>query len=247
MDIIKFENIIKNYGKIKALDNLTFSIGEGSCTALIGNNGCGKTTTMYVIGNIISYDSGQYLFKNILIMPKNVSYKNKLGMILSESYYVEEFDIISYWKFVAKFQKIPKEEIDKRVADLLELLELESEKGRKIKKLSSGNQMKVTFGSAIIHNPELLILDEPFINLDIKTIKKLTDLLITLKPRKTIFITSHNLDLVANLCDNFLIMDSGKIIKEFRKTDFTTVEVLKSEVTKILSGEKEKQEIFWLK
>jgi ABC-2 type transport system ATP-binding protein len=246
-EIIKFSSVVKKYKKFKALDGLSFTINEGSCTALIGNNGCGKTTTIYTIGNIISYDDGQYFYKEKLVTPKYVSYKNQLGMILSEPYYIEDFSIETYWKFVAKFQKVPKNEINGRIENLLELLELQNERNKKIKELSSGNQMKVTFGSAIIHNPQVLILDEPFINLDIKTVEKLLTLLKSLKGDKTIFITSHNLDMVAELCDNFLIMDRGKIIEQFNNNDFKTIEALKESVKTLLRDDDKNAHLSWLK
>ncbi len=246
-DIIKFENVKKFYKKTAALDGLSFSVNAGSCTALIGNNGCGKTTTIYTIGNIISYDSGQYFYKGQLVTPKYVSYKNQLGMILSEPYYVEDFDLITYWKFVAKFQKVRKDEISERIENLLELLELQNERNKKIKELSSGNQMKVTFGSAIIHNPEVLVLDEPFINLDIHTTSKLTNLLMSLKGEKTIFITSHNLDMVADLCDNFLIMDAGKIITKIKKSDYRDIADLKTGIKGLIVRNQKSINIDWLK
>ncbi len=247
MNVIQFTNVLKKYGKTKALNGSTFSIKEGSSTALIGNNGCGKTTTIHVIGNIINYDDGQYFFKGKMVTPKYVSYKNQLGMILSEPYYVEEFDVITYWKFVAKFQKVPKSEIDKRIADLLKLLELEKDKDKSIKELSSGNQMKVTFGSAIIHNPDTLILDEPFINLDIHTKNKLTELLLSLKGKKTILITSHNLDLVTELCNRFLIMDAGKIIAEVDKMEYKNINDLKTAIKNIVVNNIESVNLSWLK
>ncbi|MFW9928281.1 MAG: ATP-binding cassette domain-containing protein [Candidatus Thorarchaeota archaeon] len=246
-NIIKFENVVKKYGKLKALDELTFSISEGSCTALVGNNGCGKTTTIYVIGNITNYNDGKYYYKNKIVTPKYVTYKNDLGMILSEHYYIEDFSTVEYLKFVSKYQNVPKQEIGQRIDELLGLLELENEKNKIIKDLSSGNQMKVTIASSLIHNPGVLVLDEPFINLDINTTQKLMELLKSLKKKKTIFITSHNLDLVAELCDDFLIMEKGKIITKIEKAGINNLDVLKDRVKRLLVKDKTAKEISWLK
>ena len=207
---------------------LRFSINEGSCTALIGNNGSGKTTTINVIGNITNYTNGEYFYKNKVVTPRYVSFKNELGMILSQPYY------------------IPKTEIDLRISELMDILDLQDDKSVKIKDLSSGNQMKVTIGSSLIHNPEVLLLDEPFINLDIQTIKIFMDLLKSFKYRKTIFITSHNLDLVAELCDNFFIIDKGKIVKELEKKGNINIENLKQQVKDILVHHRHNLKASWL-
>ena len=244
--IIEFKNLIKRYKKTLALDELTFSINEGSCTALIGNNGSGKTTTINVIGNITNYTNGEYFYKNKVVTPRYVSFKNELGMILSQPYYIEDFNTIEYWKFVAKYQKVPKTEIDLRISELMDILDLQDDKSVKIKDLSSGNQMKVTIGSSLIHNPEVLLLDEPFINLDIQTIKIFMDLLKSFKYRKTIFITSHNLDLVAELCDNFFIIDKGKIVKELEKKGNINIENLKQQVKDILVHHRHNLKASWL-
>ncbi|MBA7591050.1 Nickel import ATP-binding protein NikO [subsurface metagenome] len=153
---------------------------------------------------------------------------------------------MEYLKFVCKFQYVPKNEINQRINDIIELFELENDKNKPIKILSSGNQMKVTLGAAIIHNPELLVLDEPFINIDIATTEKIMSILKGFKGKKTIFITSHNLDLVIELCDNFLIMDKGKIIQNINKTDFKNTTTLKEKVKKLLVKEYKEINLSWL-
>jgi ABC-2 type transport system ATP-binding protein len=220
-------------------------VNEGVSTALVGNNGCGKTTTILIMGNIISYDSGNYFFKNNLVTPRNISFKRQIGMILSNPYYIEDFNVMTYWRFVAKFQGVDKNEIGKRINDLLLLLEID-EPNLRIGQLSKGNQAKVTIGSALIHNPQILLLDEPFINLDINTQETFRKILFQLKGKKTLFITSHNLDLVADLCDNFLIMDNGKIISEVQKSEYPNTESLKEYIKQKLSGDERKIDLQWL-
>ena len=166
--------------------------------------------------------------------------------MLSKPYYIEEFNVVEYWKFVCKFQKVAKSEIDKRILDLIQLLDLKENKTKPIKNLSSGNQMKVTLGSSLIHNPDMLVLDEPFINIDIATTEKIMSILKGFKGKKTIFITSHNLDLVIELCDNFLIMDKGKIIQNINKTDFKNTTTLKEKVKKLLVKEYKEINLSWL-
>lgn len=244
--ILTFNNVEKNYCKTPALKNLSFNIKDKDFVALVGNNACGKTTTINIICNLIKYDNGEVQAFGKKVTPNYVSYKNKLGIVLSKPYYVEVFTTVEYLKFVGKFQYVPKNEINQRINDLVELFELETERNKAIRNLSSGNQMKVTLGAALIHNPELLVLDEPFINIDIATTEKIMNILKGFKGKKTIFITSHNLDLVIELCDNFLIMDKGKIIQNINKTDFKNTTTLKEKVKKLLVKEYKEINLSWL-
>ena len=201
---------------------------------------------MDIICNLIRYDKGEVKAFGTKITSNYISYKNKLGIVLSKPYYVEVFTPVEYLKFACKFQYVPKNEINQRITDLIELFELETDKNKPIKYLSSGNQMKVTLCAALIHNPELLLLDEPFINIDIATTEKIMNVLESFKGKKTILITSHNLDLVIELCDNFLIMDKGKIIQSICKTDYNNTTTLKNEVKKLLVKENKEINLSWL-
>ena len=245
--MIRFDGVSKKYSKNIALDKLTFDTGNYNNTALVGNNGCGKTTTINVICNLIKYDYGKaYIFEK-LITPSYNSYKNRIGVVLSTQYFINEFSLLEYWKFVCRFQKVPSKEINNRIEDLILLFELHNERNKKIKKLSDGNQMKVSIGAALIHNPELIILDEPFVNLDIKTTERLIAILKGFKKKKKIFITSHHLDLVAELCDGFLIMDEGKIIHKIDKSRVKNQQMIKEHIYHQLTKFKKNINLAWLK
>jgi ABC-2 type transport system ATP-binding protein len=213
---------------------------------LVGNNGCGKSTIIHIISNLTNYQSGEYFFENKKVTSQFVSFKEDLGIVLSEPYYIEEFDVQEYWRFVCKFQKVPKAEIAGRIADMLALLDLEAHCRKPIKALSSGNQMKVSIGAALIHNPKVLILDEPFVNLDIATTERLIALLKSLQGKKTLFVTSHSLELIAELCEQFLIMDEGRIIKKLAKSAYPTLDALKQEVKSLITHKEEKSKPDWL-
>jgi ABC-2 type transport system ATP-binding protein len=105
--LLSFKNILKSYQGKQVLKNLDFSINQNSFVGLIGNNGCGKTTTIHILCNLITYESGEYHFEEKKVTPQYVSFKNKLGIVLSKPYYIEEFSVVEYWKFVAKFQYVP--------------------------------------------------------------------------------------------------------------------------------------------
>jgi ABC-2 type transport system ATP-binding protein len=228
MTQIEFINVIKRYKNFEALRELSFSLGLNEFTALVGNNGCGKTTTINILTNLISYDSGEVKVFGKRVTPSYVSYKNKLGILLSNSILINEFTPYEYLAFVCKFQNVDSLDIKRRIEDVIDTFKISNSKNKLIGNFSSGDQMKISFASTIIHNPQILILDEPFIYLDIQTIDFLLTLLLSFRKKRTIFITSHNLDLIANLCERFLIMQEGKIIDDIYKDANNSIESIKT-------------------
>ena len=246
-DFISFENVIKSYSGKRALNEFSFSINENDFVALIGNNGCGKTTTINVLCNLPNYDVGKVVVFGSKVTPKYISYKNKFGVVLSSPYLIEEFSPREYLSFVGEFQFVDKKEVKNRIKDLFQLLELEEYQTKPIKNLSSGSKMKVSLASALIHNPKILILDEPFINLDINTIQRLTDILKSFKGKKTVLITSHSLDLVVDLCDRFLIMENGTLLTEIKNEENLSSNELKEKLKNyLISPERSIEQIDWL-
>jgi len=246
--LVEFKQVNKKYKTTEALNNLSFSIDEKESIALVGNNGCGKTTTVNVLSNIIPYNTGEVIAFGKKVSPSYVSYKSKLGILLSPPILIDEFTPFDYLKFVCKFQKVNANEISERIYELAEFLEIVHLKNKRICEYSSGDKMKIAISAAIIHNPEILVFDEPFIYLDPKTIDFTINLLKSLKESKTIFITSNNIDVVLEVCDKFFIMEKGYIIETFCKKDNIQSIPFKS---KILSRLKEMNKDYsgldWLK
>jgi len=235
-NLIEFKHVNKKYKVSEALNDLSFTIGDKETIALVGNNGCGKTTTVNVLSNIIPYNTGEVIAFGKKVTPSYVSYKNKLGILLSPPILIDEFTPYDYLKFVCKFQNVNTNEISERIYELAEFLEVAYLKNKKICEYSSGDKMKIAISAAIIHNPEILIFDEPFIYLDPKTIDFTIHFLKSLKGNKTIFITSNNIDIVLEVCDRILIMERGSIIETFYKNNNIQLVSFK---TKILSRLKE--------
>jgi ABC-2 type transport system ATP-binding protein len=226
-ELISFKNVIKKYGQIRALDEISFSIMKGESVALIGNNGCGKTTTINVLCNLILYDKGDVIVYNKKVTPLYVSYKNKFGILLSPPIFINEFTPQQYFRFICKFQKVDPQEVSDRIDDVINSFKISFFNTKKISDFSAGDRMKIALAAAIIHNPEVLIFDEPFIHLDIQTIDFLLDLISSTKNNKTLFITSHNLDLITKLCGRFLLMEKGKIVDDFLPDKEVNVDEIK--------------------
>jgi len=247
-NLIEFSSVSKRYRKVVALNNLSFSIKDRQFVALVGNNGCGKTTTVNTICNLIPYDYGQVKIFNKLVSPSFVSYKNRLGVLLSPPILVNEFTPHNFLKFVCKFQKVEANSIHKRIDDIVNSFGIPAYKERPIFEYSSGDKMKIALAASLIHNPEILVLDEPFIHLDPKTIAFIVNLLKSIKGVKTLFITSHNLDLVTEICERVLVMDNGAIIEDFSKSDGSAAESITCQIKeRLVNGRSEKPEFDWLR
>jgi ABC-2 type transport system ATP-binding protein len=217
--LISFESVVKKYGKVTALDEISFSLDRGEIVALVGNNGCGKTTTINVLSNLLPYDGGSIKVFDRKVTPSYVLYKQNLGVLLSPPILVNEFSAYEYLRFVAKFQRVPKSNIEPRIRDLLGLFEIESTNKFKIQEHSAGDKMKIAFAASIIHNPDILVLDEPFVHIDSQTSDFIQSLLKSFVKSKTVLITSHNIDLIVGVCERILIMEKGRITSDFKKPE----------------------------
>jgi len=247
-NIIEFKKVYKNYNRTPALINLSFCIEELEIVALVGNNGSGKTTTVNVLSNIIPYNSGEVLVFNKKVTPNYVSYKSRLGLLLDPPLLVNEFTPGEYLRFVCKFQKVTSSVIDSRIEDLIDFFEIAADGKKRIGELSSGDRMKVALSASIIHNPDILILDEPFIHMDPKTLDFVISFLKSLKGKKTIFLTSHNLDLLLEICDKVMIMENGSTVDLMVVDEQVDLNVMKAKlIHKLSEARKNTIEFNWLR
>lgn len=247
-DLIRFIDVTKTFKATEALSKLSFIVKQNECVGLIGNNGCGKTTTINVLCNIIPYEKGDVFIFNKKVEACFVNYKQRLGVLFSPPILVNEFTIREYLKFICRFQKVNQSEIPNRINDLISAFHLNDNDRKVISSYSAGDKMKIALAGALIHNPDILILDEPFVHLDIQTVDFISNVLNSVKSNKTIFITSHNLDLLASVCERFLIMDRGRIIDDIQKASDLSNESIKQMIKESVSSRNTHYDQFsWLK
>lgn len=246
MVIISLKNIVKRYNQKIALNNVNLELKKNSTIGIVGNNGSGKTTLINIICNLINFDVGEVQCFGKSIQSASKSYKRKFGIVLSDPYFIENFKVSEFLLFVAKFQFILKKERINSLNKVLNFFDLIKYQNSKIKTLSSGNKSKLSVAAAMIHNPEVLILDEPFVNLDISSSDKLLRMLKAIKSNRTILITSHNLSFLIDLCDEFVILDHGKIILHLHKKDYNNSKLLKVDIQNNLIEKKENLDFTWL-
>lgn len=210
--MLKVSDVTKYYDDFKAVDNLSFEVKKGEIFGLLGVNGAGKTTTFRMIMNLISPSDGDITFNG-----KKIDYDvtDKIGFLTEERSLLTKLTVKEQMLFYGALKSLDEQTILKRLDKLLERFEIKEYKDRKINTLSKGNQQKVQFISAIINEPELLILDEPFSGLDPINIELFKSVILELKDKGTsIIFSSHRMDHVELFCEKLVILVRGKTVLE---------------------------------
>ena len=209
--LIKIENLHKRFGKKEVLRGLNFEIHDSEIVGFVGRNGSGKTTTMRSIMNLLNYEKGNILFRGSPISDLN---RNRLGYMPEERGLFAKQDVIRQIQYFAQLQGMQRNGLVDLIRSALEEFELSVEKTT-LGKLSLGNQQRVQIIVALIHNPELLILDEPFSGLDpLATTQLLKILRKRVEEGKSVIFSSHQLGLVEQVCQRIIVLDEGQIIAD---------------------------------
>ena len=214
-NIIKIENLNKSYGNIKAVNNLSFRVKDGELFSFLGINGAGKSTTINMICGELKKDSG-----TILVCDKEVDQnykyiKQKIGVVFQDSLLDKSLSVYDNLKLKAALYGITGNNFIKKYEELSNLFDLKEIEKQTIKQLSGGQRRRVDIARAIIHSPEILILDEPTTGLDPGTRKKIWKVLNSLRKENklTIFLTTHYMEEAAD-SDYIVILDKGSIVAE---------------------------------
>ncbi|MHC4583710.1 MAG: ABC transporter ATP-binding protein [Planctomycetota bacterium] len=218
--VINVKNISKSFGKIMAVQNLSFSVESGLCFGFLGPNGAGKTTVMKMLYAKCIRDNNNSSEVNIFgYDPANdeLAIKHLSGVVQQENNLDEELNVIENLMIYSKFYDIPVSAAKKRIEYLLDFLELSEKVGSKIKELSGGMKRRLVIARALLNNPKLLILDEPTTGLDPQVRHLIWDKIRQLqKQQTTVLLTTHYMEEAFQLCDNLLIMHKGQNIMEGR-------------------------------
>lgn len=214
--MIQVENLTKKYGKILALDSVSFSLDEGGILGFLGPNGAGKSTTMNIITGYISSDSGTVKIDGIDILENPSAVKKKIGYLPEVPPLYNEMTVEKYLEFMFNLKKVRmpmKEHINK----ICQMVKIEDVKTRIIKHLSKGYRQRVGLAQALIGDPPVLILDEPTVGLDPSQIIEMRNLIKSLGKEHTIILSSHVLSEVQAVCDKIIVINNGRIVAD----DFT--------------------------
>lgn len=207
---LKIKNLTKKFGEQVALSNININIEKNEIIGLLGANGAGKSTLMKSIVGGLKIDSGEILFNNKDITTNEVETKSKIGFLPENNPLYLDMFVKEYLQFVANIHKIPYENVEK----VINLVGLTPEKSKKIKQLSKGYKQRVGLAQAIVHRPDLLILDEPTNGLDPNQIVEIRNLIKEIGQEKTIVISTHIMQEVEALCSRVILIHKGNIIQD---------------------------------
>ena len=211
MDII-VDKITKTYGPQKAVDQLSFNVKTGEVLGFLGPNGAGKTTSMKAITCYLTPNEGDIFVGGVSVRDNPDEVKKHIGYLPENNPLYYDMPVIDYLKFAARLQGVASDKLNQRVRDMVQICGLKGEKHKKIKELSKGYRQRVGLAQALIHDPEVLILDEPTTGLDPNQIVEIRDLIKTIGREKTVILSSHILAEVEATCDRILIINEGKIV-----------------------------------
>lgn len=213
MDII-VKNLTKNYGTQKAVDNISFEVKTGEILGFLGPNGAGKTTTMKAITSYLAPSAGTIHVGQFSIREQPEDVKKCIGYLPETNPLYEDMGVIDYLAFCAEIQGVPKEKIKERIRHMVHVCGLQVEKHKKINELSKGYRQRVGLAQALIHDPQVLILDEPTTGLDPNQIVEIRELIKKIGKEKTVILSSHILAEVEATCDRIMIINKGKIVAD---------------------------------
>jgi ABC-2 type transport system ATP-binding protein len=211
---IVVNNLTKKFGSQRAVDNISFEVKEGEILGFLGPNGAGKTTTMKILTCYIAPSDGNATVNGFSVLENQEEIKKKIGYLPENNPLYYDMPVLDYLKFVADLQAVPKEQVQKRIAEMVYVCGLNVEKHKKIGELSKGFRQRVGLAQAMIHDPEILILDEPTSGLDPNQIVEIRKLIKELGKRKTVILSTHILPEVEATCDRILIINNGKIVAD---------------------------------
>jgi ABC-2 type transport system ATP-binding protein len=205
---ISVTEISKSYGSFRAVDNLTFEVHRGEIFAMLGPNGAGKSTTMRMILDILKPDTGQIL---VLGAPITEATKDRIGYLPEERGLYRNVKVLEMMVYLGTLKGLSSPEANRRSLALLDRLGMTDQAKKKVSELSKGMQQKIQFAVTVLHEPELIIIDEPFSGLDPVNSLVLKDLLFDFKKRGgTVVMSTHQMSQVEEMCDRLLMISHGQ-------------------------------------
>ena len=213
--MLELRRVSKHFSGIPAVDDVSFSARPGEVTGYLGPNGSGKSTTMKMITGLIEMTAGEILFDGKPIQDDLIAYKRRMGYVPEEPYLYNHLSGAEYLTMVAELRDLPERESAAQIDGLLRLLSLHDDRHASISGYSKGMRQKVLIAAALLHNPDLILLDEPFSGLDVGSALVLRSLIQELAARgKVVLFSSHELDTVERVSSRIVILHRGKIVAD---------------------------------
>ena len=207
---LEIKNLTKKFGEQTALNNINIEIKKNEIIGLLGPNGAGKSTLMKSIVGVLMVDEGEIIFDGKNIAENEIQTKEKIGFLPENNPLYNDMYVKEYLQFVADIHKIQKEKVD----EIIDLVGITPEKSKKISQLSKGYKQRVGLAQAILHEPDLLILDEPTNGLDPNQIIEIRNVIKEIGKEKTVILSTHIMQEVEALCSRVILIHQGKIVQD---------------------------------
>lgn len=220
--MIQVQNLTRYYGSVPAIDGVSFEVQTGEILGFLGPNAAGKTTTMRILTCFMPASSGTAKVAGFDVRTHSMEVRRRIGYLPENPPLYPEMTVTSYLDFVAKIKGIESRDRQKRIAEVMDRTAITDVKSDVIRKLSKGYKQRVGLAQALVHNPEVLILDEPTVGLDPKQIIEVRDLIRDLAQKRTVILSTHILPEVSATCQRVVIINKGKVVAEDTPKNLTT-------------------------
>ena len=211
---VRIEHLTKRYGEQAAVDDISFEVKAGEVLGFLGPNGAGKTTTMKMLCGLVAPDSGSMLVAGRSVLKEPEAVRQRIGYLPENNPLYLEMPVIDFLVFAARVQGMAESRIGERVAEMVRVCGLDPEKHMRIGELSKGYRQRVGLAQALVHDPDVLILDEPTTGLDPNQIVEIRELIREVGRSKTVIFSTHILPEVEATCDRILIINKGRIVAD---------------------------------
>jgi ABC-2 type transport system ATP-binding protein len=210
--MIEVKNLSKKFGNIVAVNGVSFTVNKGEVVGLLGPNGAGKTTTMRIVTCYLPATSGTALVAGFDVFENSLEVRKRVGYLPENAPLYLDMPVLDFLQFISAIRGIPKQETKSRIRKMVEVCGLESVINRDIGELSKGFRQRVGLAQSLIHDPEILILDEPTVGLDPTQIIEIRELIKEIGKEKTVILSSHILPEVSATCNRIIIIHKGEIV-----------------------------------
>ena len=212
MPVISVRNLTKTFGRTLAVDDITFDVSGGDVLGFLGPNGAGKTTTMRILTCYLSPDRGSATLAGYDIRDESLEVRKRVGYLPESAPLYQDMDVVSYLAFIAAVRGIPRAETPGCIRRMIDTCGLEKVLGRNVGELSKGYKQRVGLAQTLIHDPDILILDEPTTGLDPSQIIEIRELIKEIGKERTVILSTHILPEVEATCSRVLIINEGRIV-----------------------------------
>lgn len=221
---LQVSNLTKIYGQQKAVNNISFTVQPGEIVGFLGPNGAGKSTTMKITTGYVPPSSGQVLVNGLDVTTQSLQVRQLMGYLPEHNPLYLDMYVHEYLQFVGKVFQLSSRELKSRVGEIVALCGLEREQNKKIEQLSKGYRQRVGLAQALIHNPQVLVLDEPTTGLDPNQILEIRKLIKEISASKTVIFSTHIMQEVQAICNRVIVINQGELV-----ADAPVADLLKSQ------------------